>query len=168
MEPLIGFQLVTCARLVWWWTSIGFKVTMETRHCSYLRVFWVRLTEVGRPTLNVAGPIPWAEVLDFLWFFFFFRCSVTSCLKLLSPWLLCHDGLFFWSVWQSKPFLPSLSNFCQLFCQRNFKVTSTTSFLECYCFHLHGDNKDAPCPRSLLPTWVLGGKGGVTLESSCS
>lgn len=46
---------------------------METRHCSYLRVFWVRLTEVGRPTLNVAGPIPWAEVLDFLCFFFFFQ-----------------------------------------------------------------------------------------------
>lgn len=55
--------------------SIGFKVTMETSHCSYLRVFWVRLTEVGRPTLNVAGPIPWPEVLDFLCFFVFFFFS---------------------------------------------------------------------------------------------
>lgn len=48
-----------------WFTLVGFRITIETNLCACLRVsFNIKLTEVGRPTLNMGGSIPWAGVLD--------------------------------------------------------------------------------------------------------
>ena len=94
------------------------------------------------------------------------RCSVTSCLRLLPLYCLCHNGLFFQTVSKSQPFLlnflsvmyvPTVirnkTNRAYSSCS---KIASLEGRVKTVCKHLSCDNSDAlynKCRSYIGSTW---------------
>lgn len=95
---------------------LAFSITMETKLLPCLwRIIYIRLIQMGRPSLNASSVITWAELLGWMMrkthprisihcsLLLHGRGKMTACLKLLPREAACLNGQYSQNASQKQP-----------------------------------------------------------------